>query len=102
MHDFHRFLARHHSWLKGRVHYRARAWGLKEMADDLLQETLVIATERAPRFFAGPSRNVDARMRCLLLESLRSAATNLYRQMKKTPLAGGELPERSEVEDPES
>lgn len=103
MGDFRGLLASQYDWLVRRVRLQASAWGLADAHEDLLQETLMIALDRLPRFFEGPSRNEVARMRHLLVQSLRSAATNLFRQRAKTPLAGADaLPERATVEDPES
>ena len=62
----------------------------------------MIALHRAPRFFEGPSRNEEARMRTLLLESLKGALTNLLRQGRKTPLAREDRFVGEEAETPES
>lgn len=103
MGEFRSLLAAQLDWLAVRVRQHARVAGLSDAQEDLLQETVKIALERLPRFFVGPSRNESARMRCLLLQALKSARTNLYRERAKTPVLGGDAPiERAETEDPES
>lgn len=105
MKEFGRLLEGQLPWLRVRVAQRVRACGSSgiELGDDLLQETVMIALQRAPRFFQGPSRNEEARMRTLLQVALQGAFTNLLRQRSKTPLAAGEeLPPAREEETPES
>lgn len=105
MSEFGRLLEEQLPWLRGRVAQRARAVGSGggELQDDLLQETVMIALQRAPRFFEGPSMNEAARMRTLLKVCLKSAFTNLLRQQEKAPVHDGdEFPLAREAETPES
>lgn len=100
MGEFERLLASELGWLERRVAGFARD---REMRDELVQETVLIALDRAPRFFSGPSRDEHARMRYLLHVALRSARTNLLRQERKTqPAKGDELPEARDSQTPEN
>ena len=85
-------------WLQRRAVAFARD---EEMRAELVQETVHIALERAPRFLAGPSRNPRARLRCLLVHAMKSARSRLLRQMRWTRPAE-EPPDVSHAETPEN
>jgi len=99
MGEFAELLREELGWLQRRVAACSRDG---EMRAELLQETVRIALERAPRFLAGPSRNPRARLRCLLLASLQSACSRLLRQMRWTRPADDEISEEGHAETPES
>lgn len=92
MGGFEDLLMPHLGWLQGRARHHAGALrrggygSVESLGDDIMQETLLRAVRKAPAWFDGPSQDPAARMRELLVWSLKQAVTRLQRTRRWSSL----------------